>query len=425
MIIIKYIKKSSQSKVLILNKKKTILLILILIFLLLLLYCMWKSKKTNNITEHYLTYFLPFNEGNEEKINLYNFYSDNLNNSLYFKKKMDYNKLNIGIAVNTMFSEYLLKIFLGNTNLLIGHTINYNKVVHSIDDLLDNKINLLICDDISIFYYKNILNKNSDNLRIVTYLNKEYLYIFVKKDSNIFSLTTFPPGCTIGLLGDPDVLQYYIYKLLKDLGYQKNVDYNIKIYSTIEELFDNLKLSNVDIIMILDIFPSNNINNALDKSIADNILLLPFDVNNEKVFFQKNSFLKVDYVDLNLLPKNYLPKKFGKYHYNKNLPTIKMCYFKKIMLTNSNIENKYTYNIIEYYDKNIDYLNELLTNKGYDLDKSYFDERSIIPYHQGVIEYFIEKGYSSYIDHPNCKYLVGVMKCTEKTLKENNLYYSV
>ena len=47
----------------------------------------------------------------------------------------------------------------------------------------------------------------------------------------------------------------------------------------------------------------------------------------------------------------------------------------------------------------------------------------MIRYHDGVIQYLVEKGYISYIDNDNCKYLVGVTECNEKNLKANNLFF--
>ncbi len=397
-------------------------ILFVIIFIIFIIFYYKFYKKNNYITEHYLTYFLPFNEGNQEKIDLYNFYSEKLNESLYFKSKLDYNKIKIGIALGSPFSEYMLKVFLGNTNLMFGDSIKYPNRVIGVDKLLSNDINILLSDDFTLYHCKYILNKDVSNLRLITYLNKEFLYFIVKKQSNIFSLNDFPPGSIIGINGEPNSLHYYIDKILKDMNYQKDVDYVIKIYSDYNSLFNDFKLSNIDIIILLDTFPSNKINDIVHKSISNEILLLPFDIPNEKVFFQKNRFLNIDYVDLNLFADNYLPKHFGKYHYNKNLPTLKMCYLKKSLLTNNLFDNKFGYNIIKYYDENVDYLNQLFNDPGYKLDKYYFDINSPITYHRGVLEYLIHKGYSTNIDNPNCKYLVGVMECNEENLKNNNLY---
>ena len=392
------------------------ILIILILCVLFLLYYSYETK------EHYLTYFLPFNENNTEVTNLYNFYSSNTDSSYYFKTKMDYFKIKMGISIDAPLSENMLKIFLENTNLLYGNTVKYNNIIDAIDDLIENEVNMVACNYISIYYYKYILNKDINNLNLITHLNKEYLYTFVLKDSNIFSINNFPPNSIVGILDNND-LYMYIDKLLKDLGYEKDVDYKIKKFNNLNELFDSLINSKINIIMILDLYPNYQINKILDKNSSNNILLLPFDVNNEKVFFQKNSFFSIDYIDLNNFSDTYLPKSFGKYHYNINLPSLKMIYTYKILITNKNLKNEYTYNFIKYYVENLPYLNYRFKNSGLQLDVNFFNNNLMIRYHDGVIQYLVEKGYISYIDNDNCKYLVGVTECNEKNLKANNLFF--
>jgi hypothetical protein len=162
----------------------------------------------------------------------------------------------------------------------------------------------------------------------------------------------------------------------------------------------------------------------MNKHLSSNIILLPFDINNEKVFLQKNNFFSIEYVDLNRFSNGYLPMKFGKHHYNINLPSLKMIYINRILITNKSLKNEYTYNFIKYYVENLPFINYKFKNTGYDLDVDFFNNPLILKYHEGVIKYLTEKGYISNIDNKNCKYLVGVMECNEKNLKANNLFYN-
>ncbi len=399
------------------NKYKFILLFLIFLFCLIIYY-----YKYYQVKEHYLTYFLPYTT--DIKDDLYNFYSNKYNETLYYKSNIDYNVIKIGTVYESPFSEYLIKIFLSNTNLLNANIIRYPNREISLDELINGKINLLVVDYITIFYYKYILNKDISDLRLVTHLNKEYIYTFVKKNSKITSINDFPPNCNIGTLDNPNSLHYYIDKLLLDMDYQKDVDYNLHLYPNINILFENFIESKLDVIILSSTFPDNNLNKIISNNIHSNIILLPFDIKNEKVFFQKNTFLYTDYVDLNDFYTGYLPVKFGKYHYNVNLPNIKLCYFNKLMITTHDIKSSYTYNIIKYYNENIDVFNKN-NSLGLKLDKKYFRLNEYIPFHEGVIKYLKEKGYASNNNNPNCKYLVGVSECTDETLKRNNLYYTL
>jgi hypothetical protein len=78
---------------------------------------------------------------------------------------------------------------------------------------------------------------------------------------------------------------------------------------------------------------------------------------------------------------------------------------------------------MKFYQKNIKYLNNNIPEKGYILKEIGIDNKLIyIDYHEGSLNFFKDYGYISTIDNKNCKYLVGVKKCNEENLKENNLY---
>ena len=80
------------------NRYIFFLLIFLLVFLFVL-FVLFKYYNQNRFEtkEHYLTFFVPFNQQYDEYSDLYNFYSTKTNNSFYFKSKMDYFKLKIMI----------------------------------------------------------------------------------------------------------------------------------------------------------------------------------------------------------------------------------------------------------------------------------------------------------------------------------------
>jgi len=191
-----------------------------------------------------------------------------------------------------------------------------------------------------------------------------------------------------------------------------------------DEIFNGLVNNECEIIFLIDIFSKNNITDFIEKYITEDIILLPFDLLNEVEFFNKNKILKVDYIDLNYLSQLYFPKKFGKHTYTQNLPTLKIIFSYKVLLSSDKIDSVYTYNFIKFYNENIHYINNNIKNTGYEL-KSYHSEINhfiISDYHVGVRKYYHEKGYFTNVDNDNCKYLVGKLECSEKTLKDNNLF---
>ena len=296
-----------------------------------------------------------------------------------------------------------------------------------IDALYHNKLKFCLTDYMSLHYYYDNINIHIENFRFITHLYRLYFYLFTKKHYKIFTYNDIKAGTKIGIIKNdtftPSI--YYYVKFFKDIGYEENIDYIPIFYNNINELFSGFVNNECEIIYLIDIFPNNYINNLLEKYITEDIILLPFDLLNEIEFFNKNKILKIDYIDLNLLPQSYFPKKFGKNTYTRNLPTLKILYSNKVLLSNYNIDSTYTYNFIKFYDENLDYINNNIKNYGYNLEKinnNQIDHFIISDYHLGVRKYYYEKGYFTNIDNDNCKYLVGKMKCTEKTLKNNDLF---
>jgi TRAP-type uncharacterized transport system substrate-binding protein len=396
-------------------------LITLIILIIIIFYILNNFILKKYIKENYLTYFLPYYD--TSKNSLTNFYKNNENNANYFKKKIDYNVINVGIIPNEIsFITELLKIYLSKSNLVKAETHQSFDRIKTLDLLIENKINMCLSDYTTFLYYEENLKKNADKIRLVTRLYKLYIYVFTKKSSNIFNLNDFPENSKIGILDNPDSMYLYYNKLLSDIGYEENIDYKVIFYKKIEDLFKGLIRSECNIIIIRDTYPNNKIKSFLENNTSESIILLPFNINNEKVFFQKNSILSYEYVDLHKLSDSYLPKHFGKYNYNNNNSDIKLCYTYKIILSNIDTKSIYTYNFIKFYFENYKYLNNTLTDissKLYPIQLS--DKINILSYHKGVIDFLYEKGYITNIDNENCKYLIGIMECNNENLIKNNL----
>lgn len=397
---------------------KIIIIFLLIIYLFYILNRYIINKKIN---EHYLTYFLPYYD-NKDVSTLTNFYVNNENNYNYFKKNIKLKNIKIGINQNDNIFIETLKIYISNTNIMKIDIIKYNNMMSNINALYTNNINFCLTDCMSLYYYHNNININIDNFKFITNLYKLYIFLFTKKEYNIFSYNDIKPNTIIGIINDKSNSPsfYYYKKFFKDLGYKENIDYIPKFYNNINEIFIALKKNECNILFLIDTYPNNILGNFIDKNIDENIILLPFDISNSEEFINKNKILKYDYIDLNYLSQLYFPKKFGKYSYNVNLPTIKILYTYKILLSNVETDPIYTYDFIKFYNENINYINKMNNNKL--LTNNIQDNRYIITdYHHGVYNYYIEKGYITYNNNENCKYLVGKEKCDDESLKNNNL----
>ena len=399
--------------------------IFIFIFIIIIFYIINKYILKKNIDEHYLTYFLPYYDNKID--NLVNFYKNNDNNANYFKKKMDFQNISIGlVGVELEFIQTLFKLYISNGNAIKVNLIKYSNRMTLIDALFQRNLTFCFTDYISICYYYENINVEINKFKFITHLYKLYFYLFTKKNYKIFSYSDIKPGIKIGIINNDTYTPsfYYYVKFFEDLGYKENIDYIPLFYNNLERLFEGFHNNECEIIFLIDIYPNSHVSQLIEKYITDDIILLPFDILNEIEFLNKNKILEIDFIDLNNLSKLYFPKKFGKYNYTKNLPTLKILFSYKILLCNTEINNIYTYNFIKFYNMNIKNINENINNSGYNLHIQHDDLNHFIvsDYHEGVKKYYFEKGYFSYIDNNNCKYLVGVDKCTEQTLKKNKLF---
>jgi hypothetical protein len=401
-------------------------LFLIFILIIIIFYIINKFILKKIIKENYLTYFLPYYDS--KNTDLANFYNNNENNLNYFKKKFDYNILKIGTIIEEkFFIESLIKYYISNSYLNKSYISYYNDKIKPMDDLVNNKINFLIYEYSSINYYTNVLKKDINNIRLITTLYREYIYIFTKKMYNVFSINDIPPNFIIGIIKNKDNMYIYYNTFFKNLSFVENVDYKVIFYEDLKSLFDGLINNECNIIITCAIFPNDDINNVLSNALNNDIILLPFDILNEELFLKKQPIINMDYINLNYLSSSYLPKKFGKYEYTKNRPTIKICYINKILLTNIYTSTRCTYDFVKFYYENYKVLNNNLDKKGYKIYSIHINnyKTSFIDYHKGVLDFFKDKGYITNNSNVNCKYLIGTSECTDDTLKANNLYYDL
>ena len=388
------------------------------IFFILLFYIINKNIIVQK--EHYLTFYLPFY--NKNLTNITNFYLDNDNNKNYVKKKFDYNPI---LFTTTNSSVTFIKLFITNfisksnfTNIKI--LLNNNQI-ESIQKINDNKINFSLNTITNLNYYTDKLDKNIDNIRLVTNLYREYIYFITKDKYNIQSINNIPTKFKIGFLNYPDNMFFYYKILLQSLDLTENKDYTPIFYDNKTNLFNSFIKDECNLMILFDTFPSKNLEHLIDSNIGEQIILLPFKIYNEEVFLKKNYFLEVHDIDLNKLSKSYLPKKFFDFTYTEFRPLFRCCYIKKILITNNDTNFECIYNLTKFLYETYRELN--INNESYNIDSIDINTKTtqIIHYHPAVLKYFKEKGYITFNNNPNCFYLTGKMECTNKNLKNNNL----
>jgi TRAP-type uncharacterized transport system substrate-binding protein len=210
------------------------------------------------------------------------------------------------------------------------------------------------------------------------------------------------------------------------MGYVLNKDYTI-VYAEKDNLEDLFKLLNdkkVDIIIFTETFPNKNVNNILKDNTDRNIILLPFECNNETLFFKENFYFEKDMIDLNELSENYLPKKFNDKEYTINKPSMYMLSYNTFLISNIFTDKKYIYDITKTIFENKDYLNNFIKDNKIESLMFRDYELSLFYAHYGLRQYFFDKGYISLIDSPSCKYFIGKKACTQENI-DNNVIFQI
>ena len=390
---------------------------IIIFFILIFIIFYIINKYFLKINENFFTYFLPYYDNKKDV--LANFYDNNEEKYNYTINKFNYNIFKIGCTKDDLnFTKNLVSNYIKNSNIVDIRVHIYKNIIKNLDDLVNNNINFILTNYIVLTYYHDFLKKNINNVRLLCVLYDLHIYFFTKKKYNVYSLNNIFPNFIVGVLNYSNRAYYLYERLFKDLGYIENIDYKVKIYDDIENLFKGFYNDECNMILICDTFPNNIISKLIDNNIYNDIILLPFDINNEDLFFYKNSFMYKKYIDLNRLSVSYLPKKFGKYEYTKFKPSIPICYINKIILCNKDVDDDTVYYFLKYIYgiKFLDKYDPYFINN-FGINNKFY----LIKYHDSSIKFFKDNSYISDIDNINCKYLLNVSECTEETLKNNKL----
>ena len=399
----------------ILNKLNMFNMINIFLIFIILLYIFYTSNKyifKKNIQENYLTYFLPYY--NTKQSALASFYINNDNNKNFVKKNFNYNTIKIGyINRNSDFINIFSRFYLSFSNTLKIKNITYKSEIQKIDDLLNGKLDFCITSIIVINYYmSNYDSSNIDKVKLVNKIYDEYLYFFTKKIYGVFTLDNIPKTFTIGILENQYV--FYLYEsFFKNLDYKIGTDFKVKFYKNTQEMFDDFRDGKIEMIFMSDTFPNKVLYQFLNHNTMSDVILLPFTIRNESFFLKKLPYLSVDYIDLNLLSKSYLPKRFNNNEYSRFKPDLKILKFTNIFLTRVDVKSSITYNFTKFLFENKKIINKFLVYDGTQFKSIDVDNRYLN---------FNENGYITNEDNYDCKYLVGVKACNEKNLA-NNIFY--
>jgi TRAP-type uncharacterized transport system substrate-binding protein len=375
---------------------------------------------TYSIQENLITWFLPFyNKGTKElTINTPEYITSNL---VYNKLKFEYIKLlyffiynkNVNKEINNYYNFLISNLIKTKScnieKIMIKNTNNPDKVLEIISNEKDS-IGLISSPSlIKAIQTKTELIKNVNSIIIPNY---NYIFFITNKNLNISSLEQLnnkkinigPENYDSNILGND---------LLKNLETLNN--FTIKRYYDTDEIaIEKLRNREIDGMIFTDLYPSNFLNKKFGNNLNQTFFILPLKNINQELFQKMHSFIKNVAIDLNALPKNYLPIKVNDLEYTMYRPNLETFQYPVHFICNKNTDPKISYEIVKGVVNNLDILNKsdfTLKNQWNYLALPDIANDNFIPTHIGAKIFYNKLTVNTTNPDELCKYYIGKKKC--------------
>jgi TRAP-type uncharacterized transport system substrate-binding protein len=299
--------------------------------------------------------------------------------------------------------------------IIIKNVINPEKVLEIISNE-KNSVGLIS----SPFLIKEIGKKTDQikNINSIIISNYNYIFFITNKNLNISSLDQLNnKKVNIG----PVNYDSHIFgiNLLENL----EILYNIKIKKYYDD--DDIaikKLINLEIdgMVFTDLYPSNFLNKIIGNDLNNTLVLLPITKINVELFLKRHQFVNKVSIDLNALPKNYLPVKINDLEYTINRPDLDTFQYPIIFICNKNTEPNISYEIVRGISNNLDLINKsdmTLKNQWNYMTFPDIAQDIFIPTHIGAKIFYNQITITTTKPDYNCMYYIGNKKCNDKDVE--------
>ena len=395
-------------------------------YIIILIIATFFSFNIYPVQENLITWFLPFyNRSTKElTINTPPYLTSNL---VYNQLKFNYIKLVYFFMFNKNTNENIDKYYtflisnllktkgVNIEEIIIKNVINPEKVLEIISNE-KNSVGLIS----SPFLIKEIGKKTDQikNINSIIISNYNYIFFITNKNLNISSLDQLNnKKVNIG----PVNYDSHIFgiNLLENL----EILYNIKIKKYYDD--DNIaikKLINLEIdgMVFTDLYPSNFLNKIIGNDLNNTLVLLPITKINVELFLKRHQFVNKVSIDLNALPKNYLPVKINDLEYTINRPDLDTFQYPIIFICNKNTEPNISYEIVRGISNNLDLINKsdmTLKNQWNYMTFPDIAQDIFIPTHIGAKIFYNQITITTTKPDYNCMYYIGNKKCNDKDVE--------
>ena len=387
-------------------------------FVIILIISIFFSFYIFPVQENLITWFLPFyNKGTKElTINTPPFITSNL---IYNQLKFDYVKYLYFLIYNKNTNNKIDSYY----NFLISNLIKITKIEKIITRTATNpeKVLEFISKEkdafgiiSSPFLLKSMQTNISQikNINFIVIPNYNYIFFITNKNLNISSLSQLnnkkinigPKNYDSNIFGND---------LLKNLEILNDIKIE-RFYDSDEIAIKKLQNREIDGMVFTDLYPSNFLDKIIGDNIENNFFILPLKDINQELFKKIHPFIKNVSIDLNALPKKYLPIKVNDLEYTKFRPNLDTFQYPVFFICNKDAQPIISYEIVKGVVNNLDVLNNsdmTLKNQWNYLALPDISNDNFIPTHIGAKIFYNQLTVNTTNPDELCKYYIGKKKC--------------
>jgi TRAP-type uncharacterized transport system substrate-binding protein len=361
---------------------------------------------------------LPFyNKGTKElTINTPPFIKSNL---IYNQLKFDYIKYIYFFIYNKNINSKIDNYY----NFLISNLIKTTKIVNIINRNATEpkKVLEFISKEKDAFaiisspFLLKSIQENTllvENINFIVIPNYNYIFFITNKNLNISSLSQIRNN-KINIGPEDSDSNIFGNDLLKNLEILNDAKVK-RFYDSDEVAIKKLQNKEIDGMIFTDLYPSNFLNNIIENNIQNDLFILPIKDINQVLFKKMNPFVKNVSIDLNALPKNYLPIKVNDLEYTKFRPDLDTYQYPMFFICNKDAKPIISYEIVKGVVNNLDVLNKssmTIKNQWNYLALPDIANDNFIPTHIGAKIFYNQLTINTTNPDELCKYYVGKKKC--------------
>jgi TRAP-type uncharacterized transport system substrate-binding protein len=373
--------------------------ILFIFFILFSLYLIFTNYNKIQNQENFYTLFLPYYKSNFKRLNINYKFDKNL--------KIGYIDQSNQIIINE-FINLFSKLLVANFNIEDLTTVNYKVTKNLLVDLDNNKINFAILPTTPLV--NEYLNNRYNNVEFLSGIFYEYFFMITLKVNN-YTMINDLEETNIGVLSNTQSELF-----LENINETQELGFNIITAKSIGNLVRMLNENKIKGIFLVDNIPSSLLNEIILGDFEKTLAIIPIEFRDDSNFMNKNYFIEPAFINLNLLPQNYLPIRIGNENYHQFNPILRTYKVHNFILVNKKMDKELIFKITRLLFQNKKIFNRLTLFETDKISPSNLLSKNLVDISDGTQDFYKSYGYITEDNNENCLLTVGGLPCNKTTI---------